>query len=230
MKRGNFTKDILITPVRISGRILRKFFRVAEALSKFRFLTKSEQEILLNVLTHSEDGAPPELKIKIYQVLKRLIKRLRHPFGMIIVLGWKKEWEKRYAALPDATQNIFENRSINIAQLSEEKLLEELSKTADFDGAILINSQGEIVASGIYLENMKPSSVADRLYPARAQDLSTSFGFKKKVHARHLAAISASYWLKGSTVFVVSEEDRSIRIFEGGRIIWSTIKKEIHKR
>jgi DNA integrity scanning protein DisA with diadenylate cyclase activity len=199
-------------------------------IARFPQLGKTEEEMLLNVFSHARDGSPPELKLKIYHALKRLKHRRRKPFGMLIVLGWKREWMKRYASIPDKTQNIFAEHPFDFVAASEDRAVEILAKTADFDGAILMSEKGEIIASGIYLEAMRPKRVAEILAPQHAADMSSALGFAKKVHARHMAAIAASYWLKGTTVFVVSEEDGSIRIFENGRIIFSTISKEMMRR
>lgn len=232
---SNLPRQILRLPVRISRRlfreserVFRQFWRIAALLPKFTFLTPSEQEILVNILAHSEGGAAPELKLKLYQTLKRLKNRRRKPFGMLIILGWKGEWRLKYALIPDSSQNLFDGRSFDFAAASQDRALERLSELADFDGAIFMNEKGEIVASGMYLDNMNPKRVAELLRPGRAEDLSEAFGFTKKVHTRHLAGIAASYWLKGTTVFVVSEEDGSIRIFERGRIIFSTIRSEMY--
>jgi DNA integrity scanning protein DisA with diadenylate cyclase activity len=208
-------------------KIWRRVLRIANAISQIPFFTPHEEEALLNVLAHSHDGATPELKLKLYELLYRLRQRRRKPFGMIVVLGWQREWNRRYASLPDKTQNLFRSRPFDLRDPPLERLLEKFSQLADFDGAVLVNRDGEIVASGMYLESMTPKKVAEILNPDHSEDLSAAFGFMKKVHTRHLAAISASFWLSGATVFVVSEEDGSIRIFENGKIIWSTIKKEI---
>jgi DNA integrity scanning protein DisA with diadenylate cyclase activity len=213
--------------LRFSNRVLRRFYEVSQAIASIAGLGQHEQEILLNVLANSKTNTSPELKLKIYWALKMLSKRRRKPFGMIIVFGWQRKWNKDFSSLPDETQNIFVNRRFSINQSSAEKVVDVFFEVSDFDGALLINPQGRVVASGIYLESMRPKKVAEILCPARSQDLSSSFGFVRKVHTRHLAGIAASYWIKGSTVFVVSEEDGSIRIFEGGKIIWSTIRKEI---
>jgi len=236
MRPSEFPKLILAVPAKLSAeifrgseKVLRRFIRIMMLLPKFTLLTPAEQEVLVNVLAHSQDGAPPELKLKIYQTLKRLKNRRRKPFGMLIVAGWRREWWEKYASMPDRSQNRFASRAFDFASASDDRALEVLAETADFDGAILMNARGEIIASGIYLESMPPKKVAEILNPGRADDLSEALGFAKKVHTRHLAGIAASWWLKGTTIFVVSEEDGSIRIFERGRIIFSTIRKEIHR-
>jgi len=61
-------------------------------------------------------------------------------------------------------------------------------------------------------------------------DFSRTLGFKEKVHSRHIVAITASWQLQGTTVYTVSEETKTIRIYEDGRIIYSTIPKEIWPR
>jgi DNA integrity scanning protein DisA with diadenylate cyclase activity len=216
-------------PIPSPSKILKRFIRTVAAFPKFEFLTAREQDILANVLSHSKDGASPELKLKIYHALKRLKKRRRKPFGMLIVLGWKREWMEKYASMPDKTQNVFAGRPFDFGGAPENRAVAKLAELADFDGAILMNERGEIVASGIYLESMQTKRLAEILAPDHAADMSAAFGFAKKVHTRHMAGIAASYWLKDTTVFVVSEEDGSIRIFERGRIIFSTVEKEMHR-
>ena len=216
-------------PIPSPSKTLKRFIRTVAALPKFEFLTAREQDILANVLSHSKEGALPELKLKIYHVLKRLKKRRRKPFGMLIVLGWKREWMRRHASLPDKTQNVFAGRPFDFANASEDRAVDVLAQIAEFDGAILMSEKGEIMASGIYLEAMQTKRVAEILAPDHAADMSAAFGFIKKVHTRHMAGIAASYWLRGTTVFVVSEEDGSIRIFENGKIIFSTVSKEMHR-
>jgi len=127
-------------------------------------------------------------------------------------------------------QNIFKDKKINILKTPLNEIVNIFSLTTNFDGAILINNKGLVLASGVFLENIKAKEVALHLNPQKAEDLSAAFGFKKKVHTRHLTAIALSYVLKNTTVFVISEEDRSIRIFEKGRIIYSTIKGEANDK
>lgn len=172
-------------------------------------------------------GVSAELKMKICESLLRLNQERKKRFGMLIVLGWKRDWNGKYASLPDSSQNLFSGKSFSVARATNSCLRKILLKIADFDGAILVNLRGEIVASGVYLENMNPKAIAETLNSKHAKDLSEAFGFAKKVHTRHLVAIATSYRLKGTTVFAVSEEDGSIRAFERGRIIYSTVDGEL---
>ena len=141
-------------------------------------------------------------------------RKTKRRFGMIVVLGWRREWDKEHAATADATQNIFGNHHFNLWLHSLGESFEVFKKTIDFDGAILVNHEGAVLSSGVYLDNVHPKSVALAIHPQHTEDLSLAFGFSKKVHTRHLVAIAASYILKGTTIFVVSEEDSSVRIFE----------------
>ena len=140
---------------------------------------------------------------------------------MLVVLGWDNAWNESYASLIDSHQNIFSDNHLDICAENKERVVDELLKTVDFDGAILIDKKGRILGSGMNLENMKPKEAAALIGQNCGNDLSDIFGFSKKVHTRHLNAIAASYRLRGSTVYVISEEDGSIRIFEGGKIAWS---------
>ena len=199
--------------------ILNKFVKV------FKFLSSKEGEKLLDILSRNGDAKNIDLKLKIHSLLTTLKKEIKKPFGMIVVFGWQRKWNKKYAAFPDITQNIFNKIIINLRNDSHSDIVKVLKETMNFDGAILIDEKGNFSASGVYLTNIAPNEVAKILYSS-AVDLSTAFGFKRKVHMRHLAGIAASYILKGTTVFVLSEEDNSLRIFEGGKIVWSTVKSE----
>jgi DNA integrity scanning protein DisA with diadenylate cyclase activity len=78
----------------------------------------------------------------------------------------------------------------------------------------------------VTIEGLRPSLVARKINPGRFSDLSEQFGFRKKVHTRHLSAIAASYFFDGTTVFTVSEETDDFHMFENGKIIYSTIAGE----
>ena len=216
-------------PERIIKQIL-EILKLAEKIGRLKLFTEEEQEKLALVLAGEDENGPrPELKLKIYQTILRLRRKLKKPFGLLIVLGWRREWNKEYAATPDITQDVFRDRHFDLGRHSPGDCLEAIRKTIDFDGAILISKEGAIISSGVYLENLSPKDVSEEMRLGRVEDLSEAFGFAKKVHTRHLAAIAASYKLKGTTIFVMSEEDGSIRIFEKGKIIWSTMPSETQK-
>lgn len=161
-------------------------------------------------------------KLKLAELVLHLMKRKR-PFGLFVILGWQKKWRK-FTDLPDIHQDIFAKRHINIMRIkSGRRRHHDVAATINFDGAILINKRGEVLHSGVMIEGLRPRAVAEKMNPGKFRDLSEQFGFKKKVHTRHLSAIAASYIFKNTTVFTVSEENNALHIFEGGRIIYSTL-------
>lgn len=167
-------------------------------------------------------------KIELCVTLQQLMRRRRTPFGMLIVYGWKKKWFDEYASFPDATQNVFKEKPYDMATHAHDHVLDMLGSTTDFDGAILATNQGKLIASGVYLENIRPKDVAEHMKLPNADDLSSAFGFAKKVHTRHLAGIACSYRLRGTTVYVLSEEQRVLRVFEKGKIVFSTLRSEMN--
>ncbi len=189
--------------------------------------TEKEKTYLERALSALPGGVDPELKLKVYKTVLELQAHARKPFGMIMVVGWRRKWDRNHAAVADADQNLFKTRHFNVSDHSFKECVGSLKRTTDFDGAILISREGIVFASGVYLENMKPKKVAQEMCGGNVEDLSAAFGFEKKVHTRHLAGIAASYILKGTTIITVSEEDRSVRMFERGRIAWSTVAKEV---
>jgi len=110
---------------------------------------------------------------------------------------------------------------MNLKDLIKQGKHYRLESTLDFDGAILVDKNGNILDSGIIIEGLRPKVIANKIHPGKFKDLSEQFGFKGKVHSRHLSAITASYIFKGTTVLTVSEENDSFHVFERGKIVYS---------
>lgn len=203
--------------------------KLAQALSLpfFRFFSSKEKEYLIKIFSSPKNSLiDPGLKIKVYELLIKLQKLRRSAFGFLLVLGWEKRWTKEFVSFPDASQNIFKNEELDLNKTEEDKILKKLLRITDFDGAVLVDKKGKVIASGVYLENMRPAQVIAAIGKKNFSDLSEAFGFYKKVHTRHLSGVACSYWFSDTLVYVISEEDRSFRIFENGKIIYSTYRKE----
>jgi DNA integrity scanning protein DisA with diadenylate cyclase activity len=188
---------------------------------------KKELLSIASVLTRSGIPLRFEYKLRIAAILLNLRRDLKKKFGMFVIFGWDEKYRDKYIDVPDATQDIFRKRRFNIFDKSEESITRLFRKTVNFDGAILIDAEGDVLDSGVILEGLHPKLAAQRLYSKKTGDLSSRFGFVKKVHTRHLNAIAASYELRDTTVFTVSEETGDFHIFEKGKIVYSTVKKEI---
>ena len=85
------------------------------------------------------------------------------------------------------------------------KLLESL---AIMDGAIILDKSGNMIAYGVMVKSKR---------------VFKNFG------TRHSAAISASK--KGNTVFIISEEDKKIRILREGKVVMQidALQKDVEK-
>jgi len=169
------------------------------------------------VFKKSKIKFPEKLRLKMSEIILRLMNR-KKAFGLFVVVGWQSKWRK-YTDLPDAGQDIYTKHHQNILKHYKTHKY-DIETTVNFDGAILIDKKGNIVHSGIIIEGLRPRVVAERINPGKFKDLSEQFGFKGKVHSRHLSAITASYLFKGTTVFTVSEENDSFHVFENGKIIY----------
>ncbi|MDA2922360.1 diadenylate cyclase [Patescibacteria group bacterium AH-259-L07] len=175
----------------------------------------------------SKTGIAKKHKILVLEAIHRIVNRSRKPFGLLIVLGWREKWSKEYALVTDLQQDIFRYKPRLFLGRSMTWMMNTISKTKYFDGAILIRRKGYASASGVFLTNLRPSLLVEHLEHKMVHDLSKTLGFKEKVHSRHLIAITASWQLKQTTVYTVSEETKTIRIYEDGRIIYSIIGEEI---
>lgn len=170
------------------------------------------------VFSKSKIKFPEKLRLKTSSIILHLMNRKRG-FGLFIVLGWQNKWNK-YIDMPDAKQDIYKKHHQNLLKHYQSHK-HDIETTVNFDGAILVDKDGNILHSGVMIEGLRPKEIAQKINPGKFNDLSEQFGFKTKVHLRHLSAISASYVFKDTTVFTVSEETDSFHVFECGKIIYS---------
>ena len=177
----------------------------------------------INEALDSENGISLALKQRVAYIVLRACEWHTEPFGLLIILGWREKRWQGFAVTPDRSQDIFRGRNIHQPAATGQR---RIATTLDFDGAILIDDEGNILHSGVMIEGLRPREVAARLNPGEFSDLSAQFGFKDKVHIRHLTAITASYQFKGTTVFTVSEESGRIHVFEVGKIIYASPKRK----
>lgn len=176
---------------------------------------------LIEIFKKSEIVLPISLKIKTAELVLNLMAHQKD-FGLFIIIGWQDRW-REHTDISDITQDIFVAHHVNINDIENHAdWYREVESTVGFDGAILVDTAGEIVHSGIILEGLRPRMVAAKINPGRFSDLSEQFRFKGKVHSRHLFAITSSYVFKNTTIFTVSEETGAFHIFEAGKIIYST--------
>lgn len=126
------------------------------------------------------------------------IKLARRGEGGLFVISFGKKPE--FKTLVE--QNI---KPFNVIQMKNEKLVESL---AMIDGAVIINSEGELIAYGTMIRNAVPFK---------------GFG------TRHAAALAASK--NNNTAILSSEEERKVKIFKNGRYIMQldALEKGIEK-
>ena len=185
---------------------------------------KQQLSDAIKALTDSKADLVLPLKIKMVELLFELME-LKKDFGIFVILGWREKWQK-YADTPDISQDIFALHQFNIMNIKHSHQKTGIARTMNFDGAILIDRAGNVLHSGAMIEGLRPRATAEKLNPGVADDLSSKFGFKRKVHMRHIAAITSSYLFKDTTVFTISEETDDLHIFEKGKIIFSTVSGE----
>jgi DNA integrity scanning protein DisA with diadenylate cyclase activity len=177
---------------------------------------------IAKALKKSRTPVATKSKLKVAEVILNIMAK-RKRFGLFVILGWQSKWWE-YTDISDINQDIFNKHHTNLFthKCSTKKDHWNIAMTLDFDGAILVDKNCVMMHSGVVIEGLRPSTIAKKLNPGSFRDLSEQFGFKNKVHTRHLSAITSSHIFNGTTVFTVSEETGDFHIFEGGRIIYST--------
>jgi DNA integrity scanning protein DisA with diadenylate cyclase activity len=173
-----------------------------------------------------------QFKTRVHQILtgiqKKAIKREYDPPGMLILLGYdpQNSLHTSFYSSSDHSQNSFRYPVPTPEYVMTPRAASRIEETRKYDGAILIDPTGYVIDSGIYLRRIDPIEVLDLMEVNNHRDLSERFGFVDKVHARHLAAICASYLMRNTTTFTLSEDTGLLRIFEDGKIIYSQHPKE----
>lgn len=211
----------LIFNVGHGGKVQSSSWLLTKYVNKVKPVRKLKVRKILNELKIVFKGSkikfPEKLRLKTSKIILQLMNRKRG-FGLFIILGWQNKWNK-YIDMPDIKQDIYKIYHQNLLKHYQSHK-HDIETTINFDGAILVDSKGNIVHSGVIIEGLRPKLIANKLNPGKFKDLSEQFGFKGKVHSRHLSAITASYIFKGTTVFTVSEENDLFHVFEKGKIIY----------
>lgn len=205
------------------GKIQSSSWLLAKYVNKLKPIRQLNVNKILKELTivfqKSKIKFPEKLRLKTAKIILKLMNRKRG-FGLFVIVGWQNKW-KKYTDIPDSGQDIYVKHRQNILKHYRSHK-HDIETTVNFDGAILVDSRGNIVHSGIIVEGLRPKVIADKINPGSFRDLSEQFGFGEKVHSRHLSAITCSYIFKGTTVMTVSEENDSFHVFEGGKIVYKT--------
>ncbi len=199
-----------------SSLLLAKYVNKVKPVRKIKVQKVLEE--LKVVFGKSKVKFQEELRIKTSEIILNLMNR-KKGFGLFVILGWQNKWNK-YTDMPDMKQDIYKKHQQNLLKHYQSHKY-DIETTVNFDGAILVDQDGNIIHSGIMIEGLKPKEVANKINPGKFNDLSEQFGFKTKVHLRHLSAISASHIFKSTTIFTVSEESDTFHVFENGKILFS---------
>ncbi|MFA5020433.1 MAG: DNA integrity scanning protein DisA nucleotide-binding domain protein [Candidatus Pacearchaeota archaeon] len=141
---------------------------------------------------------PKENIKKIEEILLKIsIEIAKSGEGALFVIGNKVEYS-----------NLIKHKfgKLNVFQKGAEKILKGL---AVIDGAVIINTKGELIAYGVMIKKARPF---------------VGYG------TRHAAGISASR--KGNISILASEEERKVKIFKNGKYIMQidALEKNVEKR
>lgn len=158
------------------------------------------------------NSVPLELKLKTYDILEGIRKGAEKPCGMILVLGYTPKWED-YTYKMDYDK--FEEEKCNI---NDSCAKERVYETYCYDGAILISPTGEVTHSGIGL-SPKINDMLKELNLSRNMYINEIIGIDEKVGTRHSSSFAASYKMKDTLIYVLSEETGRISVFYQGKLV-----------
>jgi hypothetical protein len=158
------------------------------------------------------------VKSKFYSWLTRY----GHAPAYIVCLNFDPESDHESHRFRGDVDDIFKDKKITSKDLKM-----HLAELGYKDGAMLIKPDGTIYAVKAQLTNIDPKSI---IFDKGNEDLSlndpSNYGFKEVVNVRHFSAIGASYHLKNTLIYTLSEETGNIRRYKGGKITFSTLQDE----
>jgi len=165
--------------------------------------------------------------------------------GAIVVLGYKQDHDACFYPMhTDLVEETGLEYNLKYKDSAYGLLRDAATNT---DGAVLIDSDGKIAATGIYLNGFSLKDVVkERVsrYGVKAEylqdvvnikgpkirrNLSELFGFREKVGTRHINASAVSQILPDVLIYTLSEEsiDPKIRVFYQGNIVASIYEDEV---
>lgn len=109
------------------------------------------------------------------------------------------------------------------------KVMPQLLKDiGNCDGAVVVDQEGKVVRVGAQLTNLDTKRILRERKKeyGKMENPALLLGFCGEVGTRHTSALVASYKHQGIQVVTLSEESGDIRVYESGRIIASTNKKD----
>lgn len=138
---------------------------------------------------------------EVYKSLLPIAKEIaRMKEGALFVIGPKRKFKRNY--------ELMFPQLLSRHSLKDEGIEKVLIKLATLDGAVLISSNGEIIAYGAKLKRSKPLA---------------GFG------TRHAAAAGITTHIPDATAILVSEEVNWVKIFKEGNIILETDAEDTPK-
>ncbi len=184
-------------------------------------LCHPEEEGLFEALDGSTvRNVPKEVKLRAVHLLQNVNRLYGRNFGFILILGYRRCWERYLVKMGLGSGAVID------ASIMDGSGLQTLVQNRRNDGAIILDDYGKVIHTKIYVDIPVMKILRELGY------WRSPFAVPKGT--RHHTALAASYALsnaaEGVCVITSSEEDGSIRIFERGKILYSSLQKEMETK
>ncbi|MFH1637855.1 MAG: hypothetical protein ABIB71_05505 [Candidatus Woesearchaeota archaeon] len=182
---------------------------------------KMSEELLKQAVSKiAPKNVDEKIILRAYEILSS-IRDGTEGHGITLVLGFDPLLHHR--TVMDMTDDIFEDGKEHI---NDPHMKDKIQDNREIDGAMLLDKNGKMVHSGMFFV-ANPRYVLRKMGLERDGSLPENFGFSKPVGTRHICSIGASWKMKDSFVFVLSE-NREVRLFHNGMIAYSDYPEEIN--
>ena len=166
---------------------------------------------------------PPELALRVYDILQNIAARAKagefDHVGVSIAIVHQPKNSDYILSMDD---DYFEGKEVSIYHPT---IADQIAESCEFDGGITIDAEGDILEAGVMFTS-NPKKVLEDMGIPNHRKLPARFGFSEPVGTRHISAISASYRIPDALIFMLSEENNTVRAFYCGKIINSPHEEE----
>jgi hypothetical protein len=178
--------------------------------------------ITSELINTSPDEYDSIRKLSIKSKFYSLITTFGHAPAYIVCLNFDPDSDHEKHRFRGETDHVF-----NEKLFMSKDIRMPLNELGYKDGAILVKPDGYIYTVRSQLTNIDPKEIVLELNDDSLDvNDSVNYGFKEPVNVRHFSAIGASFHLKNTILYTLSEETGNIRRYEDGKISFSTLQDE----
>ncbi len=195
------------------------------------------------VMGYDADGPAPEIVETLIEKLNKVKyefnerRKKSHDWdpekkcGAMVVVGYSPDSHSEYIKYlnEDVIGPVYKQNPERTHISNPEALDLLMTAATETDGAILMDTEGYLLASGYVITNLSLDDIAVEMGRPNSRPLWQRYNFSSKVGTKHCSAAAGSYVMPDVYIVTMSEqkEDPVIRVLKQGQIVSSPYDREL---